>query len=104
MNLLHTSISKLMPATSESDTSIIHCAILQQIVEQTPLDANTDTPIILHLTEAVKRVLWHQHTCHPSDRRLHDLHKITNGIPKISMPLDIDNFATCLQNKMRKAA
>ena len=54
MNLLHTSISKLMPATSESDTSIIHHAILQQIVEQTPLDANTDTPIILHLTEAVK--------------------------------------------------
>ena len=53
-NLLHTSISKLMPVTSDSDNSITHHAILQQIVEQIPLDATTDTPVILHLTEAVK--------------------------------------------------
>jgi hypothetical protein len=54
-----------------------------------------------HIAATAERVLWHQRLGHVNQRKLADMHKSVKGIPKISMPSDIDKRMTCWICKIR---
>jgi hypothetical protein len=66
----------------------------------TPIDTNVE---VNHIAAAAERVLWHQRLGHVNPRKLGDMHNSVKGIPKISMPSDIDKCMTCWICKIRRS-
>jgi hypothetical protein len=62
------------------------------------------SPQITHLSARATQVLWHQRLNHCHARRVSELHKHVDGIPKIVNPPSVDGCDTCWACKMRKSA
>jgi hypothetical protein len=62
-----------------------------------------DNDDIRCISAAVTRVLWHHRLGHVHHQKLCELHTHEDGIPKISMPLDIETCPTCAMCKTRRA-
>jgi hypothetical protein len=56
-----------------------------------------------HTPATAERVLWHQRLGHVNPRKLADLHKSVRGIPKITMPSDVEKCTTCWVCKIRRS-
>jgi hypothetical protein len=61
-------------------------------------------PQITHLSARATQVLWHQRLKHCHTRRVSELHKHIDGIPKIVNPPSVDGCDTWWACKMRKSA
>jgi hypothetical protein len=70
-------------------TTYVACSLT---IIDTPIDTNVE---VNHIAAAAERVLWHQRLGHVNPRKLADMHKSVKGIPKISIPSDIDKCMTC---------
>jgi hypothetical protein len=55
------------------------------------------------LSRPALRMLWHQRLGHLNFRKLSELHRHAQGVPRVSMPDTIDDCAVCLAAKLRKA-
>jgi hypothetical protein len=62
------------------------------------------SPHITHLSARATQVLWHQRLNNYHARRVSELHKHVDGIPKIVNPPSVDGCDTCWACKMRKSA
>jgi hypothetical protein len=68
------------------------------------LDAPDDVLMdVHHISATAARVLWHQRLGHVNPRKLADMHKSARGIPKVSMPSDVDKCMTCWICKIRRS-
>jgi Reverse transcriptase (RNA-dependent DNA polymerase) len=56
------------------------------------------------LNRDAQRVLWHNRLGHLHSRRVADLYKCTEGIPKLDLASDIDKCPTCMIAKARRTA
>ena len=71
-----------------------------------PLHDLVDDParlIVRSLNRSALRMLWHQRLGHLNFRRLFDMHRFVKGLPKLSLPTELDGCPICLASKMRKA-
>jgi hypothetical protein len=60
--------------------------------------------MIHYFSERATRILWHQRLRHVHMRRLANLHKHADGIPRIKLPPDIEGCDTCWTCKLRNKA
>jgi GAG-pre-integrase domain len=59
---------------------------------------------ICHLARDQLCLLWHQRLGHLNFRRTSDLHRTTDGVPKIPIVHDLDTCPICLAAKLKRAA
>ena len=91
-------------------TPTIQKCILQLINDTAAKESMTEIPWIpiknpiLHLTDAVKRTLWHMRLGHIHHERIAKTRKATKGIQEFSLPLDLEKCGECLKAKLRKIA
>jgi hypothetical protein len=57
-----------------------------------------------HISAGAEQILWHQRLGHINFRKLSELHKYVDDVPKIAMPSDIDNCMTYWSCKIKRAA
>jgi hypothetical protein len=62
------------------------------------------SPTITHLSSRATQVIWHQRLNHCHARRVSDLYKHVDGIPKIVNPPSLDGCDTCWDCKMSRSA
>jgi hypothetical protein len=58
---------------------------------------------ISYMSDRATRILWHQRLNHAHFRRVSQMHKHVDGVPKIKEPQDTDGCSTCWACKMRYA-
>jgi hypothetical protein len=63
----------------------------------------SEVNVVSHLSTTATRVLWNQMLGHVHHRKLYELHKHVKGIPKITMPSDVDSCSTWSMSKIRRA-
>jgi hypothetical protein len=73
-------------------------------VEELLLAPDDRSAIICHLTRDQLRLLWHQRFGHIHSRRISDMHRHADGVPKIVIASELDIYPICAQAKLRKAA
>jgi len=80
-------------------------ASLLQCFCQDPRSPTLPTALpVQHLTQQQFSHLWHQCLGHISRHPVADMHQFALGIPKISIPHDIDQCPVCLASKIHHAA
>jgi hypothetical protein len=95
------------PITDEDVPGIIRGVLLYAQASRSAITAYVARPIhaipvlpddvpdaVNHIPAAAERVLWHQRLGHVNPWKLADLHKSVKGIPKITMPSDVDRCMT----------
>ena len=96
--------------TAEELYTQVHNCIMSVTSEAMALELLTSVPgvhvqePILHVSNVVERVLWHNRTGHPSYERLKKAAKMSTGMGNIKVPEDIEKCRTCMISKMRKLA
>jgi hypothetical protein len=84
-------------ASQPALTTYVDCSLT---TIDTPIDTNVG---VIHISALAERVLWHQRLGHVNPRKLADMHKSIKGIPKLSIPSDIDKCMTCWICKIRRS-
>jgi hypothetical protein len=64
------------------------------LVPSDPQELHDVAPRIAHLSARTTQVIWHQRLNHCHARRVSDLHKHVDGIPKIENPHSLDGCDT----------
>lgn len=59
--------------------------------------------VIRHLTRDQQRILWHTRLAHMHARRISDLHRSVDGVPKVPLATELDTCPVCASAKLRKA-
>ena len=77
-------------------------------IETSSTDATQEHPlhefnIVRSLSRTALRMLWHQRLGHLNFRRLSEMHRFVQGMPKFDMPTEIEKCPICLADKLRKA-
>jgi GAG-pre-integrase domain len=96
------------PLLLPTDAQHMQCALPTgaayqcRALSSTAIDAPT---LSVHtLNRDAQRILWHNQLGHIHHRRISELHKHVQGIPKIDMPNELEQCPTCLLAKARRSA
>jgi hypothetical protein len=77
--------------------------ITAYVTRPNTLNVSNNTIGVNHTTATAEHILWDQRLGHVNPRKLADMHKSVKGIPKISMPSDVDKCMTCWICKIRRS-
>jgi hypothetical protein len=100
--LFHSRDPQFSPRQADCGSTLftVFCETLSEYWNHASLPAAP----VMHVSDSINRTLWHMRTFHPSPERLVLLFKISQGMPRIKHPQDIEKFLDLLVAKMRKAA
>ncbi len=62
-----------------------------------------ETYVVRSLSRSALRMLWHQRLGHLNFRRLSEMHRFVKGMPKFTLPTELEGCPICLAAKLRKA-
>jgi hypothetical protein len=101
------SLPAIIPTPAEHLAQTLPVDIQNICPNALPSSDHPDAPRTYHihiLNREAQRVLWHNRLGHLHSRRVADLYKCTEGIPKIDLASDIDKCPTCMIAKARRTA
>jgi Reverse transcriptase (RNA-dependent DNA polymerase) len=101
------SLPAIIPTQTEHLAKTLPVDILNICPHALPTSNLPATPRTFNvhiLNREAQRVLWHNRLGHLHSRRVADLYKCTEGVPKIDLASDIDKCPTCMIAKARRTA
>ena len=89
-------------ASASSKRSTSSCSLSVEELMFAPVETNKRY-VLHHLGRDQLRILWHQRLGHMHSRRVSNMHRYADGIPKVSIATELEKCPICIQAKLRKA-